>query len=164
VCAEGVYVALEHPNATLGLSAAALLLALPPSRRALWNGTFGRLRSDASKLASAERRLAHQTQALAEQSHELRKLAERSALASDEYGRGRAKLLAAGGQLRQLAASARKQEQRLVALLDDVRHLKLAAGASAPLLQDAAAQARVATAARVEVERSLRRVASLVPI
>jgi len=172
--AEGVFLALDHPNSALGLGTAALLVAvrfpsaprtphpaqLPPTRRALWSGTFGRLRSDASRLASAERRLAGQAEALASQEQEARKLAERAALASEEYGRGRAKLVAAGGQLRSLAASARRQEARSAGLLDDVQRLKLAA----PLLRDASAAAHEATKARREVERSLRKVAHLVPV
>lgn len=68
--------------------------------------------------------------------------------------------MAAGGQLRSLAASARRQEARSAALLDDVQRLKLAA----PLLRDASAAAHEATKARREVERSLRKVAHLVPV
>ena len=156
--------ALENPNAALGVGTAALLLALPATRRALVSSTLGRLRSDASRLASAERRLALQVESLDGSAKELQKLAERASLASEEYGRGRSKLLAAGGQLRSLAQVARKQEDRLVALVDDVRYLKLPGGSSNELLRNAAAQASAATRQRVEIERSLRRVASLVPV
>ena len=157
------------PNSSLShaptLSAAAAvtvsLLALPFTRRALWSNTFGRLQSDASRLASAERRLAGCSQSLELQGQELGKLTERATLASDEYSRGRSKLLAAGGQLRSLARQSRKTEARLVSLVEDVRRLK---GEVPPLAHKAAEQAGEAARQRSMAERALRRVAGLVPV
>jgi len=141
------------------------LLVLPYTRRALWSSTFGRLQSDASRLAAAERRLAGCSQTLELQGRELGKLTERATLASDEYTRGRSKLLAAGGQLRSLAKQARKTESRLQGLVDDVRRLKVAAGeVPQPLGTKAAEAAAEASRQRSSVERSLRSVAGLVPV
>jgi chromosome segregation ATPase len=113
-------------------------------------------------LASAERALGAQRESLGEQSREIAKLTERVALAEVEYARGRAKLLAAGGQLRGLAASARKTEDRLAVLLDDSRHLR--SPFKKQMVTDAAAATAAAAAQRAAVEKHLKRVANMVPI
>lgn len=100
--------AAEAPGAAAGASLTLLALALPSSRRFLYRQTIGRLRSDAALAASAASRATALRGTVYEQQKEVAKLAERVLLASDEYTRGRSKLIAAGGQLRALGRAARR--------------------------------------------------------
>jgi hypothetical protein len=161
--AEGVHAAVEHPAAALAVGGSLLLLALPPSRRALYAATIGRVRSADSQAASAARRTAGLREALDAQAKELGKLTERVGLAQEEYARGRSKLMAAGSQLRSLAASARKVEDKTAMLLDDLRHMRHLPQA-AELRSAASAAASLAAKQRSAAEKHMRKVACQVPV
>jgi hypothetical protein len=161
--AEGVHAAIEHPAGALAAGGSLLLLALPPSRRALYNATIGRVRSAESQAASAARRAAGLREALDAQAKELGKLTERAGLAQEEYARGRSKLVAAGSQLRSLAASARKVEDRTALLLDDLRHMRHLPQ-SADIRAAASEAAAMAAKQRAAAEKHMRKVACQVPV
>jgi len=155
--------AAQYP-AAVGLGAGGLLLlALPPTRRALYDATIGRVRSAEAAAASAARRGAALRQCLDAQALEARKLGERVQLAQDEFSRGRSKLVAAGSQLRSLAAQARSVETKAALLLDDLRHTKAHATVD-ELRRAAASVAKEAAAQRAEAENQLRKVACQVPV
>lgn len=163
----GVHYALEHPTTASAVALTSAVVLLPVTRRAVWAATVGRLRSDAAVLDAAQRRAQGLTQALDDQQKEIAKLTERAQLAADEYARGRAKLLAAGGQLRRLAGSARRLESKAAACVDDVAHVRLRHGgtdAHAGVVAQARQAAAEASTQRVSVERHLRMVANLVPV
>ena len=118
-------------------------------------------------LDSAQRRTQSLRLALDDQQKEMAKLTERAELASEEYTRGRAKLLAAGGQLRRLASTARSLEDKLAACVDDVATVRLRHGgtdAHAGVVTLAKQAAAEAVAQRATVEKHLRKVANLVPV
>jgi hypothetical protein len=154
---------MEHPGAAAAAGAGVLLLALPPSRRALYAATIGRVRSGEAQAQSAARRAASLRESLDAQAKELGKLTERAQLAQEEYARGRGKLVAAGSQLRSLAASARKTEDRTARLLDDLRHMAHLPGAQA-VRAEAAEAAAAAAKQRAFAEKHMKRVACLVPV
>ena len=165
--AVGVHFALEHPTTASVVALGSALVLLPPARRAVWSATLGRLRSDAAVLDSAQRRTQSLRLALDDQQKEMAKLTERAELASEEYTRGRAKLLAAGGQLRRLASTARSLEDKLAACVDDVATVRLRHGgtdAHAGVVTLAKQAAAEAVAQRATVEKHLRKVANLVPV
>jgi hypothetical protein len=161
--AAGVHTAIAHPAAAAAAGGAALLLALPPSRRALYAATIGRVRSADSQAASAARRAAALRELLDAQAKELGKLTERVQLAQDEFARGRGKLVAAGSQLRSLAATSRTVEDKAALLLDDLRHMRALPGAQA-LRAEVAAAAAAAAKQRGATEKHLKKVACVVPV
>ena len=97
------------------------------------------------------------------QRQEMAKLSERVNLAAVEYGRGRAKLVAAGSQLRALAKTARSNQRRVDGLLSDLRYQRALPGAQG-LEAEAAAAAAAAAAARRAAEKELRKLAGMVPV
>jgi len=163
----GVHYALEHPTTASAAAFTSAVLLLPVTRRALWARTIGRLRSDTAVLDSARRRAETLSHSLEDQQKEIAKLTERAQLAADEYERGRAKLVAAGNQLRRLASSARSLESKAAAVSDDIANVRLRHGGTdahqgvTSMSRQAASEA---ASQRASVERHLRKVANLVPV
>ena len=155
--------ASQHPALFTAGAVGASLLLLPPTRRALYDATIGRVRSAEAAAAAAARRGAALRQTLDAQALEARKLGERVQLAQDDYSRGRSKLIAAGSQLRSLAAQARSVETKAALLLDDLRHASAAGGAQ-ELRRAAADVAKEAAAQRAAAEKQLKKVACQVPV
>ena len=169
--ADGVHLALEHPNASAACGFAAGVLLLPVTRRAVWASTLGRLRGDAAAVASAQRRAALLRSTLEDQAKEISKLTERADLAEQEYARGRVKLLAAGGQLRKVASQAASLQNKLAGSLVDVESLRLrhpvaetTAEAHAAVVATTKDALSAAQQQRARVDKHLRRVANLVPV
>lgn len=92
-----------HEEESLAIGGAALLLAVPATRRLLWRQTLGRLRSKEAVFKSAELRSASLADRVAGQELEVKKLQERLGLAQAEYSRGLSKLTATARELEQLS-------------------------------------------------------------
>ena len=162
--ADGVRAASQHPALFTAGAVGTTLLLLPPTRRALYAATIGRVRSADAAAAAAARRGAALRQTLDAQALEARKLGERVQLAQDDYTRGRSKLIAAGSQLRSLAAQARAVETKAALLLDDLRSAPRAAAGIDELRRAAASVAKEAAAQRSAAEKQLKKVACQVPV
>jgi hypothetical protein len=108
---QGVEHVLARPHLGYPLAAAALILALPPARRACWRATFGRLRSPQAVVESATRRVEDAATRYETLTQEARKLTAEAGAAEAELERARDRLKAARAALQRLGGQIGRAER-----------------------------------------------------
>lgn len=150
---------LARPHLSYPLAAVALLLAVPPARRACWRATFGRLRSPEAVVESATRRVEDAATRFETLSQEARKAAAEAGQAEAELLSARDRLAAARAALQRLGGQIGRAERGAEGAARALRDLAKPPPDALELRSRAAQLAKALAGQRREVESAVMRAA-----
>ena len=113
----------DAPYATAVAGTTCALLAVPGTRRILWQMSFGRMQSEEALVRAATRSAETLKTASEGSAVELVRLREAAVAAEEEMSRGRSKLRQAAADLKRLASTASKDERAVSSTLTELRSL-----------------------------------------
>ncbi|KAG1660124.1 hypothetical protein FOA52_003784 [Chlamydomonas sp. UWO 241] len=158
---DGIHWASANPFIAYSAAGTATVLLLPFTRRLLYRATLGRLRNEASVVASCDARAKGIASRMDEYSAEVTKLQEKMVAAEAEYRGGMAKLRSTRQQMQRLSLSLGAGERSASGMVKELRSLSPRVDNVLQLRGEAAGHAYTLRSHKAKVDKFVRRIANM---